>query len=109
MNKFRGLSLFPHRNADSIQRSSERDNRLLDNSPLEAGPPFLPCKAISCKNAYVANVQAVAPRFQGVPEHTEHSTRVQRMQEDILPGGSAASLPMAEARGISPRLVKQEL
>ncbi len=50
-------------------RHSNRDNRLHDNSPLEAGPTFLPDKAISYQNPYVAKVQAVAPRFQGVPKH----------------------------------------
>ncbi len=50
-------------------RHSNRDDRLHDDSPLEAGPTFLPDKAISYQNPYVAKVQAVAPRFQGVPKH----------------------------------------
>src|SRR6266446_1265495 len=32
MNKFRGLSLFPNRTADCIQRYSERDNRPVDRA-----------------------------------------------------------------------------
>ena len=66
-----GLSLSLQALSFIRDRATGRDNRPHDIGPLEAGPTFLPDKAISYQNPYVAKVQAVAPRFQGVPKlHT---------------------------------------
>jgi len=75
-----GLSLSLNRPADAMQQDSERDHRHHDRCPLEAGPILLQNKPISCSNLCIAQVQAGAPRFQGVPKHAQYSTSVLEKQ-----------------------------
>ncbi len=56
-----GLSLSLRAELIASRSTTGRDNRLHDDSPFLDGPTFLDGKAMSCRNPYVANVQAVAP------------------------------------------------
>ncbi len=77
-------------------RHSHRDHRHHDRCPLEAGPTFLHGKAISCHNPYVAQVQAVAPRFQGVPK------QVPILSQPLKNGKEAQCSCPKEGLGIPP-------
>jgi hypothetical protein len=79
--KPRGLSLAPNPSLRLYpERHSGRDDRRHDVRPLVAGLTFLHGKAIRCQNPYVANVQAVAPHYQGVPKQLQNSTSVLRWE-----------------------------
>src|SRR6266700_7717839 len=95
--KPRGLSLPLRTDLIASRSTTGRNNRHHDRCPLEAGLTFLHDKAIRCRNPYVTvQVQAVAPRFQGVPKHKQYSTRVQTMQANRIPSADAFFPPCSE-------------